>query len=273
MKKSLKKIALAAGALVATSLFIVGCSNNQSSGKTQVTMATVGTTKPFSYADKKGELTGFDIELARAIFKDSDKYQLNFQKVDGNSQYVGLDSGKYQMLGNNTSYTAERAKKYLYSLPTASTPSVLVVPKNSTISKYDDIAGHSTQVIAGTTTAQQLEDFNKSHSDNPVSINYTNENITKILHNVNDGQYDFKIFDAPSVKSIIEDQGLTNLKTVELSSAEKPYIYYVFAKGNEDLQKFVNKRIKELYKDGTISKLAKKYLGGDYVPDKADIDK
>lgn len=270
-----KKIALVAGTVVAASLLLVGCSSgtaNSGPQKKEITMATVGTTNPFSYADSDGELTGFDIELAREIFKDSDKYTLKFEKVAGTAQYPGLDAGKFDMLGNNTSYTEERAEKYLYSLPTASTPAVLAVDKNSDIKSYDDIAGHTTQVVSGTTTAKQLEDYNASH-DKKVDFSYTEENITKMLHNVNDGKYDFKIFDAPSVISIIQDQELDNLKTIEIPSDQVPYIYYIFTRDNTELQEFVNSRIKELYNDGTVAKLAKEFLGGDYAPKKEDIDK
>lgn len=273
--KTVKKVLALTGAALAAGLLLVGCSAGaakEGKQKQEITMATVGTTKPFSYADSDGELTGFDVELARAIFKDSDKYSLKLEKVEGTAQYPGLDAGKFDMLGNNTSYTEERAEKYLYSLPTASTPAVLAVDKNSDIKSYDDIAGHKTQVVSGTTTAKQLEDYNATH-DNKVTLDYTGENITKMLHNVNDGKYDFKIFDAPSVKSIIQDQGLDNLKTIEIPSDQVPYIYYIFTKDNTELQEFVNGRIKELYNDGTIAKLAKEFLGGDYAPKKEDIDK
>ena len=273
--KKWKKIVAVTGTALAAGLLLVGCSSGAAAKKDapkEITMATVGTTKPFSYADSNGDLTGFDVELARAIFKDSDKYTLKLQKVDGTAQYPGLDAGKFDMLGNNTSYTEERAEKYLYSLPTASTPAVLAVDKNSDIKSIDDIGGHSSQAVSGTTTAKQLEDYNASH-DKQVTIDYTGENITKILHNVNDGKYDFKIFDAPSVKSIIKDQGLDNLKTIDIPSDQVPYIYYIFTKDNTELQEFVNKRIKELYADGTVAKLAKEFLGGDYAPKKEDIEK
>lgn len=259
-------LTLAAGALLtACSSKSDSSSSSSKSGKTEITFATVGTTKPFSY-EKDGKLTGYDVEVAKAVFKGSDKYSVTFKKTEWSSIFTGIDAGKYQMGGNNISFSTERASKYLFSTPIGSTPAVLVVPKNSNIKSYDDIAGHSTQVVQGTSTATQLENFNKDHSSDPVKINYTEETISQILGNLNSGKYDFKIFDAPSVNSIIKEQGLTNLKTIELPSDEKPYIYFIFGQDQKDLQTFVNKRLRELQKDGTLAKLSKEYLGGDYAP-------
>lgn len=242
LKKNLGILSLTLGTLA----ILAACGNKASnnSGKEEVFFATVGTTAPFSY-EKDGKLTGYDIEVAKAVFK---------------------DSSKYQMAGNNVSFTKERASKYLFSYPTGTTPSVLVVPKDSNIKTYDDIKNHSTQVVQGTTTAAQLEDYNKSNPDHQVTLKYTNENITQILANLNDGKADFKIFDAPTVNTIIKNQGLDHLKTIPLESKEQPYIYFIFGQDQKDLQKFVNKRLKELQKDGTLRQLAKEYLGGEFEP-------
>lgn len=266
LKKTFALVGVAASvaALVATA-----DTAQAASKKETVTFATVGTTAPFSY-EKDGKLTGFDVEVARAVFKGSKAYKVKFQKTEWSSVFTGLDSGKFQLGGNNISFTEERSAKYLYSYPIGSTPSVLVVPKNSKIKSYDDIAGHSTQVVQGTTTAAQLEEFNKT-AKKPVELKYTNENITQILTNLSEGKADFKIFDAPTVNTIIKNQSLDNLKTIELKSKEQPYIYFIFGQDQEKLQKFVNKRIKTLVKDGTISKLAKEHLGGDYVPTTKDL--
>lgn len=175
------------------------------------------------------------------------------------------------MGGNNISYSSERSQKYLFSYPIGSTPSVLAVPKNSNIKAYNDITGHKTQVVQGTTTAKQLENFNKKHQKNPVTLKYTNENITQILTNLSDGKADFKLFDGPTVNAIIKNQGLTNLKTIPLTMRDQPYIYFIFGQDQKDLQKYVNNCLKQLRKDGTLSKIAKEYLGGDYVPNEKDL--
>lgn len=269
----LKKILGITGVAIASVALLAACSSKSSKeaskssgGKETITFATVGTTAPFSY-EKDGKLTGYDVEVAKEVFKDSDKYKVKFQKTKWESVFTGLDSNNYQMAGNNISYSAEREQKYLFSYPIGTTPAVLTVPKDSKIKKYDDIAGHSTQVVQGTSTLTQLTEFNDKHSDNPVELNYTEENITQMLTNVNEGKYDFKIFDAPTVNTIIKNNKLTKLKTIELKSDQQPYIYFLFADNQKDLQKFVNKRLEELQKDGTLAKLAEKFLGSkDYIP-------
>lgn len=270
-----KKVLGLAGLALASTLVLAACGSKDSDSKSngsekeKVVFATSGATAPFAY-QKDGKLTGFDIEVAKAVFKGSDKYDVSFKKTEWSSIFTGLDSDKYQMAGVNISYSKERASKYLYSYPTGSTPSVLVVPKDSDIKSYSDIGGHSTQVVQGTTTEAQLKEYNQSASKK-VELKYTNENITQILANLNDGKADFKIFDAPTVKTIIENQNLDNLKTIELKSKEQPYIYFLFSQDQTKLQKYVNQRIKKLNEDGTIKKLAEEYLGGDYVPSKSDL--
>ncbi|WP_423216042.1 amino acid ABC transporter substrate-binding protein [Streptococcus equinus] len=270
---SLKKMLGITGFILASTALLAACSSDNSSktssSKEEVTFATVGTTAPFSYEDD-GKLTGYDIEVAKAVFKDSDKYKVTFKKTEWSSIFTGLDSGKYQLGGNNISYTKERSAKYLYSYPIGSTPSVLVVSKDSDITSYDDIAGHSTQVVQGTTTAAQLEKYNTENSKQ-VELNYTNENITQVLTNLNEGKFDFKIFDAPTVNTIIKNQNLDNLKTIELKSDEQPFIYFILGQDQKALQTYVNKRLKALQKDGTLSDLAQKYLGGDYIPAAEDL--
>ncbi|MDG3142892.1 amino acid ABC transporter substrate-binding protein [Streptococcus suis] len=267
----LKNVLAVTGLALVSGLVLAACSSSGSaskdkSDKKEVVFATVGTTAPFSY-EKDGKLTGYDVEVAREVFKDSDKYQVNFKKIAWSSIFTGLDAGKYQMSGNNLSFSEERASKYLYSYPIGTTPAVLAVPKDSDIKSYEDIGGHTTQVVQGTSTVTQLQDYNKKHPDNPVELKYSSEDITQTLRGLSDGKTDFKLFDAPTVNSIIKSQGLDNLKTIDIEAKEKPYIYFIFADGEKDLQTFVNKRIKELQEDGTLAKLAETYLGSDnYIP-------
>ena len=280
MKKIVKYSSLAALGLVAAGV-LAACSGGDKKdsasseaatpGKKEVVVATNASPKPFNYEDN-GELTGYEIEVVRAIFKDSDKYDVKFEKTEWSGVFAGLDSDRYQMAVNNISYTKERAEKYLYAAPTAKNPNVLVVKKDdNSIKSLDDIGGKSTEVVQGTTSAKQLEDYNKQHADNPTVLNYTKADFQQIMSRLSDGQFDYKIFDKIGVETVIKNQGLDNLKVIELPSDQQPYVYPLLAKGQDELKSFVDKRIQELYKDGTLEKLSKQFFGDTYLPAEADI--
>ncbi len=280
MKKIVKYSSLAALGLVAAGV-LAACSGGAKKdsasseaatpGKKEIVVATNASPKPFNY-EENGELTGYEIEVVRAIFKDSDKYDVKFEKTEWSGVFAGLDSDRYQMAVNNISYTKERAEKYLYAAPTAKNPNVLVVKKDdNSIKSLDDIGGKSTEVVQGTTSAKQLEDYNKQHADNPTVLNYTKADFQQIMSRLSDGQFDYKIFDKIGVETVIKNQGLDNLKVIELPSDQQPYVYPLLAKGQDELKSFVDKRIQELYKDGTLEKLSKQFFGDTYLPAEADI--
>ncbi|OIB09385.1 amino acid ABC transporter substrate-binding protein [Streptococcus pneumoniae] len=274
MKKIVKYSSLAALGLVAAGV-LAACSGGakkegQAASKKEIIVATNSSPKPFNY-EENGELTGYEIEVVRAIFN-SDKYDVKFEKTEWSGVFAGLDADRYQMAVNNISYTKERAEKYLYAAPTVKDPNVLVVKKDdSSIKSLDDVGGKSTEVVQGTTSAKQLEDYNKQHSDNPTILNYTKANLQQIMGHLSDGQFDYKIFDKITVETVIKNQGLDNLKVIELPSDQQPYVYPLLAKGQDELKTFVDKRIQELYKDGTLEKLSKQFFGDTYLPAEADI--
>ena len=274
MKKIVKYSSLAALGLVAAGVLAAcsgGAKKEEAASKKEIIVATNASPKPFNY-EENGELTGYEIELVRAIFKDSDKYDVKFEKTEWSGVFAGLDADRYQMAVNNISYTKERAEKYLYAAPTAKNPNVLVVKKDDpSIKSLDDIGGKSTEVVQGTTSAKQLEDYNKQHSDNPTVLKYTKADFQQIMGRLSDGQFDYKIFDKIGVETVIKDQGLDNLKVIELPSDQQPYVYPLLAKGQDELKSFVDKRIQELYKDGTLEKLSKQFFGDTYLPAEADI--
>ena len=97
LKKMIKYSALGLVAVLATSALVACSSGKSASGKKTIEVGTVGTTKPFSYEEKDGKLTGYEIEVLREIFKGSDKYEVNFNKTEWSSVFAGLDSDRFQI--------------------------------------------------------------------------------------------------------------------------------------------------------------------------------
>lgn len=55
--------------------------------------------------------------------------------------------------------------------------------------------------------------------------------------------------------------------------ADNSYAYYIFPKDQEELRDKVDEELKELKKDGTLSKLSQKYFGQDTAPEDDQFEK
>ena len=116
----MKKWLAGLGILGLSVLTLAACGNKsdgKSSGEKQmITVATDSDTAPFTF--KKGDdFKGYDIDLVKAIFKDSDKYEVKFVTTPFDSILTGVDSGRYQIAANDFNYNEERAQKYGFSDP------------------------------------------------------------------------------------------------------------------------------------------------------------
>lgn len=257
--------------LVVFGLSVVWGAVAKAESKAVINVATDSDTAPFTYK-KKDKFTGYDIDVVKAIFKNSD-YKVSFHTIPFDSILTGLDAGKYQLAANDFNYNDERAVKYLFSDPISKSNYAITSAKGTKYTSLDDLSGKSTQVLSGSNYAQILENWNKANSDKkPIQINYVSgtTGITSRLQNIENKKIDFILYDAISSKHIVEDQGLdltvNNVKDT-LGSETDGLEYLLFSKDDEGkkLQSFVNKRIVELKTDGTLAKLSKKYFGGDYV--------
>ena len=71
-----------------------------------------------------------------------------------------------------------------------------------------------------------------------------------------------------------EDEFGLKLKTIPLTAeeqkliSENTYSYFLISKGEEGekLAKDVNKALKEVLEDGTVSEISQKYFKGDFAP-------
>lgn len=97
MRTSLKVTFAALSLIAAGTLVACSSGSKDSSDKaTSVVIATDGATKPFTYSDSQGNLTGYDIEVARAVFKKLPQYKVKFQVTDFSGISPGIDSGRYK---------------------------------------------------------------------------------------------------------------------------------------------------------------------------------
>ncbi|MDR0199279.1 MAG: transporter substrate-binding domain-containing protein [Streptococcaceae bacterium] len=256
-------------------LLLTAC-GAKSSAKQQITIniASDGATKPFDYT-VNGSETGYDIEVAKAVFAKLPEYKANFETMDFNTIAGAIDSGHVDIGANDFGWNSQRAAKYYFSSPLSKSNNVVVV-KSGTYKTLADLAGKSTESEPASNYTTLIQDYNKTvSSSKQIKINFVSGQtpFTSRLSDIQTGKIDFVLYDAISAKSAIKDMGYSDLKTENIETqAGDPthdgYEYFLFAKtsAGKALQTKVNKVLKELQADGTLKKLSEKYLGGDFVP-------
>jgi len=91
-----------------------------------VRVATDATFEPFHYFDNEGELSGFDIELAREVAVQAG-LKAEFIVLPYDELFSGLLEGSHDMVAATTGITQERKKSYLFSEPYFETCQIAVV--------------------------------------------------------------------------------------------------------------------------------------------------
>lgn len=280
----MKKRFLLGASVLLLSAVIAGCGgrpaadsasqSDQENKQTTVVAATSGVSNPFSY-DNNGNLTGYDVEVLRAIFAGLSEYELKIEIIEFEGILNGLDNGRYQLGVNNFSSNAERREKYNFSLPIIENANVFVVRKDDeTLKSINDLAGYKAVTEVGNSGATLLENYNEEHPNAKAEILYTDENFVKQFEGIEAGKYDVRIISRVSAEKAIKEHGFTNLKIVPFSSENSdPGSYILFSKSTDSsLLDAVNERIKEIYEDGTLLKISEEQLGGNYLPKKELIE-
>ena len=235
-----------------------------------IRVANAAMPKPYSYLGDDGEVTGYDIDVIKAVFDYLPEYDMELTVTEFPSILAGIDSGRYDIGINCLKYTAERAEKYLFSDPYLDDFSVVVVPESNT-----DI--NSLADLNGTVGGERMEDYNK-RTGAGIEINYSDADYSVLLQELNDGKYDFMYLNRLTYEKYNEEFHY-NLRTFELTDEEKntytdgvdTELTYIMASKTDDGQKLINRvndAIAALKENGTLDQLAEKYFGStEYVPE------
>lgn len=82
-------------------------------------VATFGTAPPFCYTDEKGELVGFDIDIARLIAKSilGDEKKVEFMVVTSEGRWPAVNSGRADIGIASTTVYPDRALRVAFTRP------------------------------------------------------------------------------------------------------------------------------------------------------------
>lgn len=258
--------------VLSVALVIVGCSGadpttadeNGDPGVKKILVGTEGTYKPFNYMDDDGNLTGYDIDVLKEVDRRIDDLEFDFKAVQWDSLFLGMESGKYQMVADQLVATEERRQKYQFTENSYfSAYTYLVVREDdNSIASLKDLEGKKAGVSVATLYANVLEEYNKEN-DNAIEIVYYEGNITSIFQDLEAGRIDAAMNDKLIINDAINTLGL-KIKTAG-EPIDVSLCYHIFPQTEEgdELREKVDEALTEMKNDGTLAEISVEWFGED----------
>lgn len=169
---------------------LVGCGKKEEKTKTDNSLKDVQSKKelvlgldssfpPMGFTDKKDNIVGFDIDLAKEVTKRMG-IKLKLQPINWNSKEQELNTEKVDCLWNGVTYSKARAKEMLCSESYMDNHQVLIVPANSKIKSLKDITKDTEVGIQSGSTAADAADSVKELKNSKIKLLADNVQILKI---------------------------------------------------------------------------------------------
>lgn len=250
---------------------LTACSKGQSSGVTKVKVGTGNAMPPYCSLDEKGEPVGYDVAVLQEIDKRLEQYEFDIQSMDFNTLIVSIDSGALDVVSHQLVKSDARKEKYLFPEQYyCLSPMSLCVKKDSGINTLADMAGKSINQSPTSYEYSMLMAYNEKNPGKELKINAVSDLSTADgFKQVSNGQVDASLTYQSTYDSVQKELNLDNLSITDVVMVEDTYI--MCAKGKDDLNSAIDGALKEMAKDGTLSKLSTEYLGQDVFSNYADM--
>lgn len=218
-------------------------------------IAMEGTYPPFTYKDEQGQLTGFDVDIAKAV---AAKLGLRpeFVLTEWSGILGGLQANKYDVIVNQVGITPERQKTIGFSRPYAYSSPQIIVRKGSSFNPKTlaDLKGKRVGVGLGSNFEQQLR---QAGGINVVTYPGAPEYLADLAAGRLDAAYNDRLL----VGYLITKNNLP-IKGAGVIGQPEP-VGIAFKKTNTALGNAINRALLQIQADGTYAKISRKWFGED----------
>lgn len=264
----MKKLVLTIGLFILT-IGLSACQNvskrantvdtwKQIEQKRQVIVGVDDSFVPMDFEQKNGQLTGYDVDLARAVFKHYG-IKVNFQTIDWSMNATELRNGTIDFIWNGYSITPQRQKKVAFSLPYLRNKQVLVVKKNSKIQAFNEMADKTLGMQTASTDQQWYEGKQEVfHAKNVVLY----DQIPNAFLDLNANRIQGILLDEVYANYYLAHLAHANEYTVLSNKKVSQDLFAVgMRKGDVTLRKKINSALKLMQRNGELRRLNKKWFG------------
>lgn len=219
---------------------------------------------PMGFREKNGKLVGYDVDLAKAVFKQYG-IKVDFQTIDWSMKETELKNGTIDLLWNGYSMNPSREKKVAFSRPYLDNRQVLVTKKSSHIDGLSGMAGKSLGVQNGSTGAAVLDAKPKLLKDkikNKSAVLY--DTFPDAFIDLNANRIQGILMDQVYADYYVDRQKDKNAYQVyESKQLPAEYFGVGMRKGDKTLRKKINQGLGRLQKDGQLRQINEKWFGKD----------
>ena len=254
--------------LVVSYALLAGFVNAQNANELpilDVIVGTEGVMKPFTYYDDNHQLTGFDVDVVKAIGEIDPNLHFTFKTATWDALFPGLDAGHYHVLANQIAHNEHREKNYLLTDEIyfqGSTQPITLAERAKEFPKIENLKGKKVAAGVGSNHSLVLEDWNKKNG-NEIKIVYYDGDVGVMFQELINYRVD-AVMNSPVTAS---EQAKAN--NIEISPVGQPFydakIHLILAKNTESevIKKRLDAALRQLHNNGTLSKLSIQYFGQD----------
>ncbi|KRO22261.1 glutamine ABC superfamily ATP binding cassette transporter, substrate binding protein [Lactiplantibacillus fabifermentans DSM 21115] len=253
-----------------------GCENVKTRADTQDTWAKIkkrgyvivgldDSFVPMGFREKSGKLVGYDVDLARAVFK-LYGIKISFQTIDWSMNATELRNGTIDLIWNGYTKNAQREKVVAFSNTYLKNKQVLVSLKKNHINSFNDMTGKTLGVQSGSSGYESLENnptLLKNKIANKTPIQY--DTFTNAFLDLNAGRIKGLLIDSVYANYYIKHES----NSADYNETQGTFKSEDFAvgmrKGDKTMRKKINAGLKELKANGTLAKINKKWFGNQKV--------
>ena len=222
-----------------------------------INVGTEGTYPPFTYHDESGKLTGYDVEVTRAV-ADKLGVDVDFKETQWDAMLAGLDSKRFDMVANQVSLTTpERQAKYDKSMAYSWSGAVALAPT-------DDNRYSSWDNLKGLRTAQSLSSNYGELAEKYGAEIVPVDGMAQAIQLVKQDRADFTMNDNLAVLDYLKKFPDSDLE-IKLTAppSEQTGSGLVLIKGNDEVVAKLDEAMAALAADGTLTKLSEEFFGAD----------
>jgi polar amino acid transport system substrate-binding protein len=257
MKKNLSKKVKLAVLLILTAILAVGCAAQSSQPETEeLIMGLDDTFAPMGFRDEKGELVGFDVDLANEV-AERIGVTIKFQPIDWSMKETELNAGNIDLIWNGYTITAERQEKVAFTKPYLENSQIIVTLADSDINTKVDLAGKNVAVQAESSALDAINSEPEVAESFGELVEFSTNN--EAFSDLESGRTDALVVDEVNARYFMKQVGEEKYKVLDEDFGDEEYGIGL-RKEDTELLKKINDAMDEMKKDGTYDAIYAKWF-------------